>query len=118
MTLTAAMEHDLQVRGITDASIDREELRQRAAMREQAALHLADLRREHVTPLKSFWQPASSPNGWAWPRVEELHLASVSLFGDSFFGAIVRILHSVWSGVSRRDHGSPAQVRKPAGQDP
>jgi hypothetical protein len=45
-------------------------------------------------------------------------LASVSLFGDSFFGAIVRILHSVWSGVSRRDHGSPAQVRKPAGQDP
>src|ERR1700724_1402938 len=44
--------------------------------------------------------------------------ASVSLFGDSFFDDIVGILHSVCSGVSRRHHRSPAQARKPAGQDP
>src|SRR6202023_2919235 len=44
--------------------------------------------------------------------------ASVSLFGDSFFDDIVGILHSVRSGVSRRHHRSPAQARKPAGQDP
>jgi hypothetical protein len=40
------------------------------------------------------------------------------LFGDSFFGDIVGILHSVRSGFSCRHHRSPAQARKPAGQDP
>jgi hypothetical protein len=44
--------------------------------------------------------------------------ASVSLFGDSFFGEIVGILHSVCSSVSRRHHRSPTQASKPAGQDP
>src|ERR1700730_11480427 len=42
----------------------------------------------------------------------------VRLFGDSFFGDIVGILCSVWSGVFRRHHPSPALARKPAGQDP
>jgi hypothetical protein len=44
--------------------------------------------------------------------------ASVRLFGDSFFGDIVGILHSVCGGVSRRHHRSPARAQKPAGQDP
>src|ERR1700726_3797769 len=42
----------------------------------------------------------------------------VRLFGDRFFGDIVGILCSVWSGVFRRHHRSPALERKPAGQDP
>jgi hypothetical protein len=44
--------------------------------------------------------------------------ASVRLFGDSFFGDIVGILHSVCGGVSRRHHRSLARAQKPAGQDP
>ena len=42
----------------------------------------------------------------------------VRVFGDSFFGDIVGILCSVWSGVFRRHHRSPALARKPAGQVP
>jgi hypothetical protein len=42
----------------------------------------------------------------------------VRLFGDSFFGDIVGILCSAWSGVFRRHHRSPALARTPAGQDP
>jgi hypothetical protein len=43
--LTAAMVHELEVRGLADDRIDRAELRQRAQMREQAAAHLQDLKK-------------------------------------------------------------------------
>ena len=51
--LTDAMTHELQGRGITDESITLEEQRLRARLKEQAALHLQDLKNAYQQKLST-----------------------------------------------------------------
>jgi hypothetical protein len=55
----------------------------------------------------------------------DMHLGGHSACAEGPLGSIMdldeqarRILRSVWSGVFRRHHRSPALARKPAGRDP